>query len=124
MWRRIVRIECHGLLEATVGPRKGRVRVPEHVMPPLEHGLIRRQWGRVPGLRWPEGQRDLQRPGNRLRDVVLNGKDVRQLALVPFGPQVTAVSGSNQLRRHTNAVARLAHAAFEYVRDAKRLRDA
>ena len=65
----------------------------------------------------------LQRTGDGLRDVVLNGEDVGQLAVVPFRPQMIAVLRVDELCRHADPASRAADAAFENVRDAERLGD-
>ena len=54
----------------------------------------------------------------------MNGEDVGQLAVVAFRPYVAAVARRDQLRGHADAIAGLAHAAFEDVRDIERLGDA
>jgi hypothetical protein len=50
---------------------------------------------------------------DRLRDVVLHGEDIVELAVVGFRPQVRVRGHLDQLRGDAHAVARLAHTAFE-----------
>src|SRR5208282_604389 len=53
------------------------------------------------------------------RDLVLDREDVVDRAVIPLGPDVRAVARVDQLRGHANAVASLAHAAFENVTSAE-----
>jgi hypothetical protein len=59
------------------------------------------------------------RPGN----LILHREQVFHLAVVPLGPQMRAVGGGDQLRRHADPLTRPAHAAFQHVGDAQNLRD-
>ena len=121
VWRGILRIERDRLLAVFSGARVSLREVGSRVMPRFEQRFVRRKARRVSG-----GLRDelhLQRTGDRLGDVVLNGEDVDQLAVVAFRPQVIAVLGVDELRRHAYAASRAADAAFENVRDAERFRD-
>src|SRR5262249_54107846 len=52
---------------------------------------------------------------NAAGDLVLNGKDVLEGAVVALGPDMMAACSVDELRGDTNAVAGLSHAAFEYV---------
>ena len=92
-------------------------------MAPFEHRLVRCQDWRVPRLRRLGGQRDLKGARNRLGDVVLDGEDVGQFAVVAFRPQVITVLGVNELCGDADASARPAHAAFEDGADAERFGD-
>jgi hypothetical protein len=56
-------------------------------------------------------------------DLVLDREDVVELAVVGLRPNVIASSGLDQLRRDPHRVARLAHRAFEHVRDVQRACD-
>ncbi len=58
-------------------------------------------------------QRDLERGDDLTRDLVLDLEDVGQLAVVALGPDVAAGRPVDQLGRDPDAVAGLAHAAFE-----------
>jgi hypothetical protein len=123
MGLRVSRILGHGLLEALVGADERDWRVLEHVMPSLEHRLIRGQLRRVSRLRRLGGEPDLQRARDSLRDLVLNREDVRHLAIVPLGPDVAAVGRRDELCGDPDSVARLADAAFEHVGDAQHFGD-
>ena len=46
-------------------------------------------------------------------NLVLNRKDVRELAIETLGPELIAVLGVDELRRDAHAVARLSNAALE-----------
>src|SRR3954452_10044021 len=50
-----------------------------------------------------------------LRDLILNGENIFERAIVPFRPDVVAIASINQLGRDTHATASLAHASFEHV---------
>ncbi len=56
-----------------------------------------------------------QRPGDGLRDLLLYGEDVGQLAVVVLGPELDSVAGADELRRDAHAVAGLAHRALDQV---------
>src|SRR5205807_7938160 len=56
---------------------------------------------------------DLELLDNRMRDLVLNGEDISEIAIESFGPNVCPVFTVNELSSHTDARAGLAHAAFE-----------
>ena len=82
----------------------------------LEERLVGRQGRRVvsdrcgfPGKLHSEYRR------NRLRDLVLHSEHVRQLPVISFRPEMTAVAGRDQLRGDPNPFARLPHTAFENV---------
>ena len=45
------------------------------------------------------------------------GKDILELPIVAFGPQMIAISNIDELRGHTQPSARLTHAAFEHSVD-------
>ena len=92
-------------------------------MPPFEHRLVRREHWRMPRLRRLGGQRDLQGAGNRLGDVVLDGEDVGQLAVVAFRPQVITVLRVDELCGDADASARPADTPFEDGADAERFGD-
>ena len=51
--------------------------------------------------------------------LVLDGKDVLKRSVVTFGPDVVSVGRIDQLRRDTDAVSHLAHAALEHVAHAE-----
>ena len=52
---------------------------------------------------------------NGVRDLVLDGEYVGQVAVEMFGPEVAAGGGVVELRRDAHAVAVPSHAAFEHV---------
>ena len=57
-------------------------------------------------------------------DLVLQGKDVGQVAVVAVGPDVIAGRGVDQLGGDAHAIAALAHAALQHVTHAEFARDA
>ena len=65
----------------------------------------------------------LDRRDDALGDLVLDRKEVAQLAVVAIGPDVLADLGVDELRRHPHAPAGDAHAALEDVADAELLGD-
>ena len=69
------------------------------------------------------GQRDPQRLGDRARDLVLDQEHVVDGAIEPLGPDVVAVGHVDQLRADPQAVAGLAHAAFEHGLNVEALAD-
>ncbi len=84
--------------------------------------LVRnRVFGR--GWRLRLEQRAAQFDHDRLRDVVLHGEDVRQLAVVGLRPEMRVRRHLDQLRGDPHAIAGLADAALEQVRDAELLGD-
>ena len=68
-------------------------------------------------LQFAHAQRDAQRIGDGPCDVLLDGKDVVQLTVVGFRPQVVAIVSLDQLGGDAHPVASLAHAAFQHMRD-------
>src|SRR5215203_5202910 len=69
------------------------------------------------------GEDDAQRLYDRLRDVVLNGEDVFDLAVVFLRPEVRSVCDVHELRRDTKAVPHLPYASFENGRHFQFLSD-
>ena len=61
--------------------------------------------------------------GDAAGDFVLQGKDVADLAVVPFGPVMAAGQRIDELRRDAQPRARPADAAFEYIAHAEIARD-
>ena len=59
----------------------------------------------------------LQGVNDGVRYFILNGKDVVQVAIVTFGPDVIVVGAVDQLRRDPHPATSLAHAAFQHVAD-------
>src|SRR5206468_12424229 len=55
----------------------------------------------------------LQGGGNFLREIGLNGKNVGQIAVVIFGPNVLVVIRVDQLHVHSDAIAGATDAAFQ-----------
>jgi len=64
-----------------------------------------------------------QRLGDRLADLVLDGKDIDELAIVGFRPQVVAIGDLDQLRGNAHAVALLSDRALQQMGDAELLAD-
>src|SRR5207249_11784425 len=61
-----------------------------------------------------------RKSGNdRAGDLVLDGEDILQLAVVAFGPDVPISLRIDQLHGDTDAITDLAHAAFEDILDAE-----
>ena len=56
-------------------------------------------------------------------DVILQGEEIAQLAVVPLAPQMPAVGGGNQLCRDPDAIACAPHASFQHMGDAQCLGD-
>jgi hypothetical protein len=65
----------------------------------------------------------LQRSGDGLGDVVLNGEDVGKLAVVAFRPEMIAVLRVDELCGYADTVSGSPEAAFKNRPDAKRLGD-
>ena len=100
MRQRKQRVERNRLLETLLGYREAVRCPPLGVKECLQVLLVRRQARRVT----TSGRElDVQRPGDRRRDLVLDGEDVRQFAIVSLRPQVTSVSSGNELRRDADA---------------------
>ena len=72
------------------------------------------------GARW---ELQFQRGGDLSRDLVLDGDDVRHLAVVVLRPDVVARFGVDELRRHAKPIALLPNAALEHRLDAERVAD-
>ena len=73
---------------------------------------------RVLELRVPDLGRDDPggyRAGDALRDLVLDGKHVGQLAVVSVGPEMVPGFGIDQLRRDPDPIAGTTDAAFDHV---------
>src|SRR5258705_1677144 len=60
---------------------------------------------------------DLEGGGDSLRDLILDGEDVRHLAVVALGPEMKAISHLDELRRDSDVVACRANATLENVPD-------
>src|SRR5258708_4546403 len=58
-------------------------------------------------------QLHLQGVGNRAGDIVLDGKNIRHLAVITFRPQMRFIGYLDKLRRDPNAIARSAHASLK-----------
>ena len=67
-------------------------------------------------------QLQLQRGNDLLCKFVLNGENIGEFSIEPVGPDMPAIAGIDQLGGDPDPVAGLAHAAFEHVADAERLR--
>lgn len=64
-------------------------------------------------------QLHLESGHNRLRNVVLDLKNIVEVAIVTFGPDVGRRTRVNQLRVDSDPTAGLAHRPFEHEGDAK-----
>ena len=53
------------------------------------------------------------------RDLVLDGKDILEIAIVALGPKVAAAPGIDELRRHPDALASSPDAAFRKIAHAE-----
>ena len=60
---------------------------------------------------------------DRIGDLVLDGENIVEPAIEPFGPEMIARARIDQLRQNSDAIARLAHAAFEHVAHVQLPRD-
>ena len=87
---------------------------PVEVVAPAEEEVPRFQVARRPRGRESPGEADLKRADDGAADLVLNGENVPQRAVVCLRPQVDARSRIDQLRRDPEAVAGAAHAAGEH----------
>jgi len=120
MRQREKRVERNRLLETLLGHRQAVRCPPLRVKQCLQVLFVRRQARHV-----PTSGRELhvQRLGDRRRDLVLDGEDVRQLSIVALRPQVTSVSSGNELRRDADARACFPDASLEHGGDAQRAGD-
>ena len=60
---------------------------------------------------------DLESPGDRLGDLILDCEDVRLLAVVALGPEMKTVGHVDELRHDSDVVARRANTPFENMPD-------
>src|SRR5580704_3192451 len=67
----------------------------------------------------PRQEFQLERRNDRLRDLVLQGENVLEGAVVAFGPDVAISRGFDKLGGNAYPVPDLPHAAFQYVADPK-----
>ena len=70
------------------------------------------------------GQAHFESADDGLRDFVLDGEDVVELAVVAFGPDLRGAADLDELRGDADAVPGFAHAAFQDVVHGERLTDA
>src|SRR5487761_2434782 len=63
------------------------------------------------------------RSGDIAGNLVLYGENVTQLAVISFGPVMSAAHSVDELRADAKPIAGASHAAFEHVADAKRASD-
>src|SRR5206468_5156402 len=56
----------------------------------------------------------------RLGNFILDRENIREIAVVSIGPDVSTGRSVNQLRRYPNSIARLANATFEHMCDPNR----
>ena len=66
-----------------------------------------------------QGELQIQRRHDLLHDLILQGKDVFEWAIVALGPEMAAGGGVNQLRDNPHLIASLLHAAFQHVAHAQ-----
>src|SRR5262249_48903822 len=59
----------------------------------------------------------LQCVDNGVRNLILDGKNVVQIAVVTFGPDMAVIGTVDQLRRDPNPAGRFAHTSFNYMAD-------
>ena len=78
---------------------------------------FRRLADRAPQLSF--GDRRGERGRQCLRDLILHGEDVGQIAIVALGPDVISRFTFDQLRSDPDPIAGLAHAAFEHIAHAE-----
>src|SRR5687768_4077703 len=101
VWQGEIRIQREGLLETLTATLRVLGCEAPLVVAVSEIVRVWRQ-ARHPAL-GRERQLQLQRTGNRGRDVVLHREDIRELAVVALRPEMGAVASEYQLRRDTNA---------------------
>ena len=68
-------------------------------------------------------ERNLEAFRDRVRDLVLDGKHVVDVAVVPIGPDLVSVVDVDELRGNPQSVPHLPHAALEHRRDHEPLAD-
>src|ERR1019366_10487964 len=109
--QREFRIQRNGLLVAFLSTLWTRDSL---IMPRLQQSLISGQ-ARLVLLkrRGRSGKLHPQRGRNGLRDLVLHSEYIRQLAVIALRPEMRAVLGVDELRRHSDAASGTAYAAFE-----------
>src|SRR5882672_4161855 len=73
--------------------------------------------------RWCWHEPGLQSAGDRARQLVLDRKDVPQVAVIRLGPEMVAVPCTDQLGHDPQRVAVAAHTSLEYGADAELLGD-
>ena len=71
----------------------------------------------------PWRQLSLKLISDRLRNLALDRKNVREVAVIGLPPKVRVVPGIDQLRIHSHVIRDTLHAPFQYIRDAKLLGD-
>jgi hypothetical protein len=100
---------CRSWYEATsAGARAGRV-VGLHIdfaLPGRPVFLFRRQL-------------ELERRNDLLGEFVLNGEDVSEVAIEAIGPDMRTALSVDELAGNADPVARLPHAAFQYIAHAE-----
>src|ERR1700730_860617 len=77
--------------------------------------------GRYPsdGLLLLRQEFDLELLDDRMRDLVLDREDVREIAIKTLPPNVCAVVAIDELASHSHACSRLAHTTFHYESDSE-----
>ena len=84
----------------------------------LEVRLVGAKVGCVtPERRGLRGKPDLESRGDGLRDLILHREDVRHLAVVALRPEMKTIGDLDELRRDSDAVARLANTPLENMLD-------
>jgi hypothetical protein len=103
--------------EALLGPLLPQKTPLQIVVVGFERLRLRARGGRA--LR-PE-HLHLQRPLNRRRDLLVNSKDVRELAFIALRPEMTSVGDVNELHRDADTTPRLADAALQHLAHVEQL---
>ena len=68
-------------------------------------------------LQFLRQQLQSERGDDVLRDIVLEGKDIREVPIEALGPEMAAGRPVGQLRGYANSASRLPHAAFQDISD-------
>ena len=121
----IIRIDLHGpaadahdaLFAPQIAVIAGDPILPRHQIEVVGLGVVRAAL--LDRLLLFRQQLELQRRDDRLRDLVLHGEDVGEVAVVALGPDVAAACAVDQLGGDPHPVPGLAHAAFQHVADAE-----
>ena len=105
----------HALLAAPVADIPRRPELARHQVEVVRLDIVRAP--PLDRLLFPGEQGQLQRADDGLRDLVLDGEDVIEVAVEPFGPQVIARRSVDELRGDPHALPGLSDAALQHVAD-------